>query len=206
MDSEYKNIAVVTDFKSPQLIDLTEELASREIQEGEVLIKIISAPINPSDQMMVEGVYGNPSTVHKKEYGYGLGFEGAGEIVKAHDSLPADLVGKKVAFTNGPSSPNFQGTWRQFIFMKNAEIIPFPDDSDLNKICWSIVNPFTACGFVDYYIKGGHKAMIHDAACSSLGKMLIKLCKKYSIPLINTLKLCNKIILNFLSFRYIFIK
>ena len=177
-------MALVTDFKSVKLLDLTEDIEARELKEGEVKIKVMSAPINPSDQMMVEGVYGITEGYVKHEYGYGLGFEGAGEIVQVYGSDQDELVGKKVAFSNGPNSPNFQGTWRQYIVLKQAEVILYPDDLDFDKICSTVVNPFTVWGFIDYYIKGGHKAMIHDAACSSVGKMLVKVWMKYSIPLI----------------------
>uniref|UniRef100_A0A7S3N9P1 Enoyl reductase (ER) domain-containing protein n=2 Tax=Euplotes harpa TaxID=151035 RepID=A0A7S3N9P1_9SPIT len=193
MESERTNFAAVTTFEEKSYIDLTAELKERGLKEGEVLIKVMSCPINPSDQLMSEGQYGLPETFQKKEYGYGVGFEGAGQIVEVHESVPSDLVGKKVAFSNTPGTPYFQGTWRQYIVLNHQMVFQYPDDMDFDLICSTIVNPLTVCGFIDTYNKGGHKAMIHDAACSALGKMLVKTCKKHSIPLINIVRRAEQV-------------
>ena len=52
----------------------------------------------------------------------------------------------------------------------------------------SFVNPMTALGFVETMKLEGHQALIHTAASSNLGKMLIKICKNDSIPLINVVR------------------
>ena len=82
----------------------------------------------------------------------------------------------------------YQGTWRQYIVLKKWEATVLPDDADLDAVSGSFVNPVTAWGFIDVFQKGGHKAMIHDAACSALGKMLVKLAQKHSVPLINIVR------------------
>ena len=68
-------------------------------------------------------------------------------------------------------------------------MVVFPDDVDYDVISGYFGNPMTVWGFIDIYQKGGHKAIIHDAACSALGKMLVKFAKKkLSIPLINIIR------------------
>ena len=46
----------------------------------------------------------------------------------------------------------------------------------------------TALGFIETMKLEGHRALIHTAASSNLGKMLIKICKNDSIALINIVR------------------
>ena len=48
--------AVTTDLKEARFS--TEEI-KRQIGDNEVLVKVISAPVNPSDTYCAKGVYGN---------------------------------------------------------------------------------------------------------------------------------------------------
>ena len=98
------------------------------------------------------------------------------------------MVGKRVAFSQNVHSPTYTGVWRQYTYQPAADVIPFPDEVDFEVICANFVNPLTACGFVDTAKKLGHKAIVHSAACSSLGKMLVKLCKAHDLPLINIVR------------------
>jgi len=52
--------------------------------------------------------------------------------------------------------------------------------------CW--VNPLTALGFVETMKMEGHTAIVHTAAASSLGQMLVKLCLRDNIPLVNIVR------------------
>ena len=54
--------------------------------------------------------------------------------------------------------------------VKVNQAIPFPDTVEYNDICATFVNPLTVCGFIDTAHKQGHKAIIHSAAASALGK------------------------------------
>jgi len=51
-----------------------------------------------------------------------------------------------------------------------------------------LVNPMTAMAFILLARDEKHKAMVNNAAASSLGKMLIRLCAYYDIPLINIVR------------------
>lgn len=46
----------------------------------------------------------------------------------------------------------------------------------------------TVVGFVDVAKAKDHKAIVHSAACSSLGKMLVKYCKQEGVTLINIVR------------------
>jgi NADPH:quinone reductase-like Zn-dependent oxidoreductase len=50
------------------------------------------------------------------------------------------------------------------------------------------VNPLTALGMVKTMHAEGHTAIVHTAAASQLGQMLVKICKHDGIPLVNVVR------------------
>lgn len=182
MESTFKG--VVTNLKAPSLSDAETNEA---LAAGDVLVKVHSCPINPSDMYMTQGAYGVREKFRSQEK-MGCGFEGAGEIVEVGEGVDAAVVGKKVSFSFDPHAPDFTGTWRQFVKVPLDTVLQYPDSADYDKICSAFVNPVTVCGFIDKCQKNGHKAIIQDAACSSLGKMLNKFAKKHDIEVINIVR------------------
>ena len=94
-------------------------------------------------------------------------------------------MGQRVAFSHDPHSPVFEGTWRQHATHPAAACIPFGKEADYDKICSTFINPLTACGFIDMCQKKEVGALVQDAACSNLGKMVVKLAIQNGIETIN---------------------
>lgn len=66
-------------------------------RKGQVLIKVVAVPINPTDLYMMEGKYGKYMNL---QYPHTPGFEGAGYVVQSGGGILAwRLKGKRVAFT-----------------------------------------------------------------------------------------------------------
>ena len=60
---------------------------------GQVLVRVVASPINPSDQMFIRGLYG-----FKKPLPAIPGFEGSGTVVEAGGRMMARfLMGRRVA-------------------------------------------------------------------------------------------------------------
>src|SRR4051812_45077417 len=73
---------------------------------GEVLIKVAAAPINPSDQMFLKGMYGT-----RKKLPVVPGFEASGTVVAAGSGVvPRFYAGRRVAFVGGEGD----GTWSEY--------------------------------------------------------------------------------------------
>jgi hypothetical protein len=51
-----------------------------------------------------------------------------------------------------------------------------------------VVNPLTSLGFVETMKREGHTAIVHTAAASNLGQMLVRVCAKDGIPLVNVVR------------------
>ena len=158
------------------------------LSKDQVIVKVMCATIHPSDSNFLQGMYGYP---RPEKFPMTPGFEGSGVIYQVADNLDKKLVGQKVCITADPNNTknsNFQGLWTQFYLTSIHKCILFDFDIEFEKICFSFVNPLTACGFIDTFRKNAGRAIIQNGASSALGKMLIKLCVKEGIEIINIVR------------------
>jgi NADPH:quinone reductase len=78
--------------------------------------------------------------------------------------------------------------YSQYRCAKAAQCVELPDDCTAADGAAMFVNPLTALCMVDVMRKEGHKAIVHTVAASNLGQMLIKLCQKEHIGLVNIVR------------------
>merc|ERR1712012_438929 len=112
------------------------------------------------------------------------GNEGAGVVVAAGSAPEAQaLLGKRVAVTGGSSYAQYTKT-----SLNNPMFAVLPDDVSALEGASVFVNPLTVLGFIHTTQQEGHKAIVHTAAASQLGRMLVKQCKEEGIPLVNIVR------------------
>lgn len=145
---------------------------------NQVLIKVEFAPINPTDLLKLKGFYGKP-TNHASSLS---GSEGSGVVVAVGDNLAVPhKVDDRVHIR--------AGSWGQYLLASSEDVSPIlQNDLPLEEAASHWVNPATV-----YYMgvvaeRGGHKAAIHTAGSSALGKMLIRYFKHKGIKLINIVR------------------
>jgi NADPH:quinone reductase-like Zn-dependent oxidoreductase len=63
-----------------------------------------------------------------------------------------------------------------------------PDDVTAEEGASAFVNPLTALSFVETMKREGHHAIVHTAAASNLGQMLVRICKEDNVPLVNIVR------------------
>ncbi len=171
----------------------------------EVLVRVEASPINPSDlglllgpadlsTLKVEGS-GDAAVVTAKippqlmravapRVGEALpvGNEGAGVVVEAGaDPAAQALVGKTVAILGG-------AMYAQYRTVKAAEALVLHADATPRDGASCFVNPLTALGMVGTMRMEGHSALVHTAAASNLGQMLVKICAKDGVDLVNIVR------------------
>jgi len=147
---------------------------------GEVLVRMKASPVNPSDLATIRGNY------LSHNYPYTPGLEGSGEVVISGGGLLAGMrLGKKVACS---PDPHGDGTWAEYMKTSAMRTAPVPKDIQPETGSMMLVNPMTAMAFIHMAKKGKHRAIVNNAASSSLGKMLITLCSHYKIPLISIVR------------------
>lgn len=171
----------------------------------EVLVRVEAAPINPSDlgllvagaDMTTAKVAGTPERpVVTAPLGAGalkglsarvdeslpVGNEGAGTVVAAGSSPAAQaLLGRTVGVAGG-------AMYSQYRVVGAASCLVLPEGTSARDGASSFVNPMTALGMVETMRREGHSALVHTAAASNLGQMLVKLCAKDGVPLVNVVR------------------
>jgi NADPH:quinone reductase-like Zn-dependent oxidoreductase len=167
----------------------------------EVLVRIEGAPINPSDLGLLFG----PADLENAEFTPGkivakmpegavramqarlgqvlpVGNEGAGTVIAAGDAPEAQaLLGKVVAVIPG-------AMYAQYRLLDARACMVLPDNATAEQGAAAFVNPLTALCFVDAMKREGHKALVHTAAASNLGQMLVRICQADGVPLVNIVR------------------
>jgi NADPH2:quinone reductase len=181
-------------------------LASVPIPEpkaDEVLVRVEAAPINPSDLALllgpadmttakVSGPRESPvvtATIPEKfmkamalrvDQSMPVGNEGAGTVVRAGSSAQG-LLGKLVGAAPG-------GMYAQYRCIRADDCLVLPAGTTAAEGASAFVNPMTALAMVETMRREGHKAIVHTAAASNLGQMLVRVCQAENVPLVNIVR------------------
>ncbi|MGA0606401.1 zinc-binding dehydrogenase [Phenylobacterium sp. VNQ135] len=171
----------------------------------EIVVRVEASPINPSDLGLLTGpadlstlsASGSaerpiltatipPAAMRMLAARVGqsmpVGNEGAGVVVKAGSSPEAQaLLGRTVAMIGG-------GMYTRLRLLKAADVLPLPADATPAEGASCFVNPLTALAMVETLRMEGHKALVHTAAASNLGQMLVRICKADGVPLVNVVR------------------
>jgi NADPH:quinone reductase len=150
---------------------------------GHVLVRVHASPINPSDLMFIQGLYG-----FKKPLPAVPGFEGSGTVVAAGAGLmPRMMMGRRVACAAADAKVA-GGMWAEYLVTSAQMCIPLRKKVNMDQAAMMLVNPLTAWALVDESRRGGHKAMVQTAAASALGRMIVRLAQRFGVPLINVVR------------------
>jgi NADPH:quinone reductase len=134
---------------------------------------VVSVPLSDAALAAAGARVGVPSPV---------GNEGAGVVIAAGDTPEAQaLLGRTVAVLGGA----MYGDVRR---LHHSQCLNLPDGTPAAAAASCFVNPLTALGMVETMRAEGHSALVHTAAASNLGQMLVKLCANESIELVNIVR------------------
>lgn len=200
------NLTMLTEAKSGGTLDLfLAPLPMGAPKDHEVVVKVQATPINPSDLgLMIGGA--DPSSVRaggrdgqpcltmdvpppgmramagRMDEALPIGNEGCGVVVAAGASPDAQaLMGKSVALIGG-------SIYAEYRTLPAAMCMLLPDGTAPADGASCFVNPLTSLGFTETMKMEGYAGIIHAAAASNLGQMLVKICKADGIPLINIVR------------------
>lgn len=150
---------------------------------GEVRIKVGASPINPSDVMFVQNLYGI-----RPQFPSAAGFEGMGTIDAVGEGVTMP-IGQRVSFTG-------LGTWAEYAIAHQKSVIPVPNEMPDEVAAQLFVNPFTVVAMIEESgvkptldnADGPHEWLMLTACGSAFGKMAIQLCKQRGIRTIGTVR------------------
>jgi NADPH:quinone reductase-like Zn-dependent oxidoreductase len=167
----------------------------------EILVRVEASPINPSDLGLLLGpadvstakAAGGVTTAAvpaqfmkamaaRLDQSLPVGNEGAGVVIAAgSDPAAQALMGRTVAILGG-------AMYAQYRTVKVADALPLPADATPADGASCFVNPLTALGMVETMRLENHKALVHTAAASNLGQMLVKICLEDGVELVNIVR------------------
>jgi NADPH:quinone reductase len=182
--------------------ELRLELTERDVPEpggGEVVVAVEASPINPSDLGVLLGAVAPGTLRHDgpdlvgivPEAALGLyrdrldkplpvGNEGAGTVIAAGPEV-ATLIGRRVALFGG-------SMWADYRVADAAAVVELPDEVSTAEGAALFINPLTALSMVETMRAEGHSALVHTAAGSNLGQMLVRICAADGIGLVNVVR------------------
>lgn len=181
-----------------------EDVAVPRPAAGEIVVQMQAAPVNPSDIIALLGpadlstlttrnTSGGPVTTASvsadklpavaARLGLALpiGNEGAGLVIDAGEQAQ-HLLGRNVALRST------SGTYAQYRVANGADVMVLPDGVSVEAGAAAFINPMTALAMLQTMRAEGHRAIIHTAAASNLGQMLVKLCAVDGVSLINIVR------------------
>ena len=182
--------------------ELRLELAERDVPEpggSDVVVAVEASPINPSDLAVLLGAVA-PGTLRpdgpdlvgavpkaalavyrdRLDKPLPVGNEGAGTVIAAGPDAAA-LIGRRVALFGG-------SMWADYRVADASAIVELPDDVSTAEGAALFVNPLTALSMVETMRAEGHTALVHTAAASNLGQMLVRICAADGIGLVNIVR------------------
>ena len=172
--------------------------------DDEVLIEVQASPINPSDLGLLLSFAADVQNINvtgsgddtvatmpvhpalmgslkpRLDESMPVGNEGAGVIIDAGINAK-DLIGKTVGLAGG-------AMYSQYRCVPAASCLVMDEGTTSKQAASSFVNPLTALAFVETMKMENHTALVHTAAASNLGQMLVKICKDDGIQLVNIVR------------------
>ncbi|WP_019122406.1 zinc-dependent alcohol dehydrogenase family protein [Brevibacillus massiliensis] len=152
-------------FGDPQDVLQVEQTDVQGAGAGEVLVRMIVRPINPSDLIPVRGAY-----AHRISLPAVPGYEGVGIVEEVGPGVPKWLLGKRILPLRG------EGTWQAYVKTAAQLAVPVPDGIDDLTAAQLYINPLTAWLTCTEVLQlGAEDVLLINAGGSSLGRIFAQL-------------------------------
>lgn len=151
----------------PHQVLKLKEKCQPHLQPQELLVKMLYAPVNPSDLIPMTGAY-----AHRISLPATAGYEGVGLVADVGSALSRKLIGQRVLPLEG------EGTWQSFVKCPASHAFFVPESLDSISASQLYINPLTAwllCTEV-LALKPGQKLAV-NAAASSIGQIFAQLSR-----------------------------
>lgn len=166
---------VFREFGNPgEILEFEDDiLISQALDPGDVLVRILAAPINPADLNTIEGTYGVKPSLPATP-----GIEGCGVVEMSHS---VDFEeGDKVIFLRRAS------TWASHTTAPSSSLFKLPPDIDVLQAAMLKVNPATAWRLLHGFValKEG-EWIVQNVGNSAVGRCVIQLARDLGIRTIS---------------------
>ena len=162
----------------PQSSITAVEFTPPPLTQGQALIKVLAAPINPSDVLTLTGLYGMLPPLPAIG-----GNEGVGVVAELGPGTTSPAVGQTVLLPVGG------GTWASHMVAEASKLMPLPNGVDPLQLAMMTVNPPTAHLMLQEFVDlQAGEYVIQNAANSGVGEYLIQLAKIRGLKTVNIVR------------------
>lgn len=163
----------------PSRVVQLEGVALPSLGAKDVLVKVLAAPINPSDINMIQGTYAILPDLPAVG-----GNEGVAQVVEVGSQVKSLKAGDWVI----PKDAGL-GTWRTQAVLPEDDVISVPNDIPLVSAATLGVNPCTAFRMLsDFEDLNPGDSVIQNAANSGVGQAVIQIAAARGINTINVIR------------------
>ncbi len=167
-------------FGEPSKVIELHTVAEPVLGQEDVLISMEAAPINPSDFLLVRGIYGVRPALP-----FSVGAEGVGRVTRTGSKVDVVLRGKRVLIL--PTLE--QGTWADQVVVPVRNLVPMSDEADPLQLAMIGINPATAYLLLNRFVSLVRGDWIgQTAANSAMGQYIIALAKLAGVKTLNVVR------------------
>ena len=192
----------LSSFGEPTDVVELVETASADPGPGQLAVAIEAATINPSDLMLIRGIYGV-----RPELPAALGAEGVGRVVAVGEGVDTARIGERVLVV--PTLE--QATWRertvldelhdgrvaprlQLTVLDERNAVPVDTDGDPLQLAMLGINPITAYSLLHGYVKLAPGAWVaQTGASSATARYVLALAKHAGLRTLNVVRRADSV-------------
>jgi NADPH:quinone reductase len=170
---------VLREFGEPERVLEVAEVPAPAPGRGQVRVRMLASPVNPSDLLMVRGEYGRRPSLPATP-----GFEGVGVVEGGSGLLAWRVKGRRVAVLNSAG-----GNWAEQVVIPARQAVPVPESLGDEQAATFFVNPASALAMTRHVLKVPPGAwLLQTAAGSALGRMVVRLGKVHGFRTLNVVR------------------
>ena len=149
-------------------------------KSGEVLVRMLASPVNPSDLLNIRGGDSSRPSLPATP-----GFEGVGVVEASGGGLRGALFkGKRVVVLNRRT-----GNWAEKVVVPSEYVIPVSSRLTQEEAATFFVNPATAYILVKSLLDVPRgEWLLQTAAASAVGKMVVRLGNHFGLQTLNIVR------------------
>ena len=167
-------------FGEPSEVIELNTVSEPVLGQEDVLVSMEAAPINPSDFLLVRGIYGVRPVLP-----FPLGAEGVGQVTRTGSKVDVALRGKRVLIL--PTLE--QGTWADQVVVPVRNLVPMSDEADSLQLAMIGINPVTAYLLLNRFVSLMPGDWIgQTAANSAMGQYIIALARLAGVKTLNVVR------------------
>ena len=167
-------------YGEPAKVLAVRDVPQPEPARGEVRVRMLAVPVNPSDLLFARGVYAG---AQPSRFPAPFGFEGVGVVDALGPQVQGLASGQRVHVRSSG------GTWAEYVVAPADTLFPVPADVPDEQVACLLINPGSTLLMLRHVLAVPRgEWLLQSAATSELGRMMIRLAKHDGVRTVNVVR------------------